>query len=137
MKKEKINLKKYSDFVKQMTSDESEQTFHLYNRLLELKKHNINPTLLLNSAIGLASEGGELSEIVKKCTFQGKELNSDTIFHLKRELGDIAFYWMNCCRALNLDPNDVMFENINKLKARYPNGKFDKTHSENRKKNDL
>jgi NTP pyrophosphatase (non-canonical NTP hydrolase) len=91
----------------------------------------------LTGAIGMASEGGEFAEIVKKCIFQGKSLDDETVFHCKRELGDIIWYWINSCRALGLDPNEVVEENVNKLKARYPGGEFDVHYSENRKKGDL
>ena len=56
---------------------------------------------------------------------------------MKRELGDIMWYWVNACRALDLDPNDVIAENVNKLESRYPGGKFDMYYSENRKDNDI
>jgi NTP pyrophosphatase (non-canonical NTP hydrolase) len=69
--------------------------------------------------------------------FQGKPLNSDNVFHMKRELGDIIWYWINACRALNLDPNDVIAENVNKLKSRYPGGDFNPWHSENRQEGDI
>ena len=92
---------------------------------------------LLTGAIGMASEGGEFAEIVKKCIFQGKPLDKDTIFHAKRELGDIIWYWTNACRALDLDPNDVIAENVHKLESRYPGGSFDAYYSENRKAGDL
>ena len=52
--------------------------------------------------------------------FQGKPLDDDTIFHMKRELGDIMWYWINACRALELDPNEVIAENVKKLESRYP-----------------
>ena len=76
-------------------------------------------------------------EIVKKMLFQGKPLNEDNLFHMKRELGDIMWYWINMCRALNLDPNAVIAENVEKLKSRYPGGEFDVYHSENRQQGDL
>ena len=102
------------------------------------KESGVNIALLLTGAIGIASEGGEsLAEIVKKCVFQGKPLNDETVFHAKRELGDIMWYWINSCRALGLDPNEVVEENVNKLKARYPGGEFDVHYSENRKEGDL
>ena len=69
--------------------------------------------------------------------FQGKPLNDENVFHMKRELGDIMWYWINACRSLNLDPNDVIQENVNKLESRYPHGKFDVFYSENRKEGDL
>jgi NTP pyrophosphatase (non-canonical NTP hydrolase) len=101
------------------------------------QKLNVNPALLVTGAIGLSSECGEFNEIVKKMLFQGKPLNEDNVFHMKRELGDIMWYWVNACRALDLDPNDVIAENVAKLEARYPGGKFDAHYSENRKAGDL
>jgi len=69
--------------------------------------------------------------------FQGKPLSDETLFHLKRELGDVIWYWINACRALDLDPNEVIAENVKKLESRYPNGSFDPYYSENRKAGDL
>jgi NTP pyrophosphatase (non-canonical NTP hydrolase) len=131
-----IDLNKYKEFVKEVTSNESNSTTHL-SRKLEKLDNRVNIALLMTGSIGLASEGGEFSEIVKKCVFQGKPLDDDTIFHMKRELGDIMWYWVNACRALELDPNDVVEENVNKLKARYPGGEFDVHYSENRQEGDL
>lgn len=133
-----IDLNKYMDFVKQVTSAESNSTTHLTRTLVSLDDQtDVNLALLLTGAIGMASEGGEFSEIVKKCVFQGKPLDDETVFHAKRELGDIMWYWINACRALGLDPNEVVAENVNKLKARYPGGEFDVYYSENRKEGDL
>jgi len=98
---------------------------------------DINVPLLLTAALGLAAETGEFCEIPKKMFFQGKPLNEENLFHMKRELGDVMWYWINACRALNLDPNDVIAENVNKLRARYPGGEFDVYHSENRSAGDL
>ena len=133
-----IDLNKYTDFVSAVTSKESNNYDHLHQRLLELSNTtNVNVSLLLTSAIGLAAEGGEFAELPKKIFFQGKPLTEAEIFHMKRELGDIFWYWTNACRALNLDPNDVIQENVNKLESRYPGGSFDAYYSENRKDGDL
>lgn len=132
------DLNKYKDFVQEVTSLESNSTMVLNNKLIDLEKETgVNIALLLTASIGMASEGGEFSEIVKKCIFQGKPLNDDTVFHFKRELGDIMWYWINACRALDLDPNEVVAENVKKLEARYPGGSFDVHYSENRKEGDL
>ena len=137
-KKELIDLNKYKDFVEKVTSIQSNETGSLTEQLNKLEHDsNVNMALLLTGSIGIASEGGEFAEIVKKCIFQGKLLDDETIFHAKRELGDIMWYWINSCRALGLDPNEVMAENVNKLKSRYPGGEFDVWHSENRKEGDL
>ena len=122
----------------EVTSDQSNNTISMHNHCNQLEqKSGVNIALLMTGSIGMASEGGEFSEIVKKCIFQGKPLNDETIFHLKRELGDIMWYWINSCRALDLDPDDVIEENVNKLKSRYPGGEFDVHYSENRKEGDL
>ena len=131
-----IDLNKYAEFVDGVTSPESKNSGALDTSIRELTKHVILPRLL-TASIGLASETGEFSEIVKKCLFQGKPMNDETLFHMKRELGDIIWYWIQGCRALNIDPNDVIAENVNKLKARYPGGEFDAYYSENRAEGDL
>ncbi len=133
-----VDLNKYKDFVQAVTSKESNSTMVLNNKLIDLEREsNVNLALLMTGAIGLSSEGGEFAEIVKKCIFQGKPLDDDTKFHIKRELGDIMWYWISSCRAMGLDPNEVIEENVNKLKARYPGGEFDVHYSENRKEGDL
>jgi|TARA_B100001105_G_scaffold92795_1_gene73856 NTP pyrophosphatase (non-canonical NTP hydrolase) len=133
-----VNLNSYKGFVEEVTSAEANQLTEFIDRLDELSDTtDVNIPLILNSAIGIASEGGEFAEIVKKCVFQGKPLDDETIFHAKRELGDIIWYWTNSCRALGLDPNEVIAENVHKLKSRYPGGEFNVHYSENRKEGDL
>ena len=130
------DLNRHKDFVEAVTSEESNDLEALIKRLRELDD-SVNIALLLTAGIGLASEGGEFDEIVKKCCFQGKPLDDETIFHLKRELGDIAWYWISACRSLGLDPNEVIAENVRKLEKRYPGGQFDVYRSENREAGDL
>ena len=146
-----VDLNKYMEFVEAVTSEQSHDLTTFMNQLDRLDGNyeaygsngeymhgpDINVPLLLCGAIGLGSETGEFQEIVKKITFQGKPLSDETLFHMKRELGDIMWYWINACRALRLDPNEVVAENVKKLEARYPGGHFDVYHSENRKQGDL
>jgi NTP pyrophosphatase (non-canonical NTP hydrolase) len=135
---DKIDLNKYAEFVLTVCSDQSKDAEAFVEHVRKLHNNsNVNVPLLLTSGIGLASEGGEFNEIVKKIFFQGKPLNEENIYHMKRELGDIAWYWTNACNALGLDPNEVLAENVSKLEARYPGGKFDAHYSENRKAGDL
>jgi hypothetical protein len=134
----KIDLNRYSSFVEAVTSNESNNMSEFSERIHSLSNNsNVNIPLLMTGGFGLGSEGGEFQEIVKKILFQGKPLNEENIFHMKRELGDIMWYWSNACRALNLDPNDVIAENVRKLEARYPGGTFDAYYSENRQDGDL
>ena len=141
----KIDLDRYSEFVGAVTSGPSTDLTEFMNRCDELDANYVNGThgpdinvpLLLTACLGLAAESGEFCEIPKKIFFQGKPLTAENVFHMKRELGDVMWYWINACRALRLDPNDVIAENVNKLKTRYPGGEFDAHYSENRKSGDL
>lgn len=142
-----VDLNSYTNFVKTVTSKASNDLTTFMNRLdiidgnydFTNNQHgpDVNVPLMLTGAMGLCSESGELMEIVKKMVFQGKPLTEETHFHMRRELGDIIWYWTNMCRALDVDPNAVIAENVNKLKARYPGGEFDVYHSENRQAGDL
>lgn len=146
-----INLHRYQEFVLEVTSKDSKDLTSFMNRLDRLDANyedygkdgamqhgpDVNVSLLITGALGLGAESGELQEIVKKMLFQGKPLNEENVFHMKRELGDIMWYWINTCTALGLDPNDVIAENVKKLEARYPGGNFDPYYSENRKQGDL
>jgi NTP pyrophosphatase (non-canonical NTP hydrolase) len=134
-----VDLNRYSEFVASVTSNESNDFEFFSNRLnyLNSQHQDLNISLLLTSAVGMCSESGEFIEIVKKVIFQGKELTDENVFHLKREIGDIFFYIINACRALGVDPNEAIKENVNKLINRYPAGKFDVHYSENRQDGDL
>jgi len=139
MTKKQVDLNEYTKFVDAVTSNESNNIDYFHRRLSDLSNNNdgYNFSLLMTSGIGIASEGGEFNEIIKKILFQGKHFNDENVFHMKRELGDIIWYWINACRALNLDPNEVIAENVRKLESRYPGGTFDVYKSENRKDGDL
>lgn len=133
----KTILNNYKTFVDGVTSNVSKDPELLQQRLADLLAKGADMPRLLTAGIGLSSESGEFNEIVKKITFHGKDYDEANIFHMKRELGDIIWYWMQACLALNLDPNDVVEENVRKLEARYPGGTFSVWHSENRQPGDL
>ena len=127
----------YSDFVTKVTSEPSLDLKALKKSLKNIdEKSPIESARLLTAALGLGSESGEFVEIVKKMFLQGKPPSEDNIFHMKRELGDIMWYWVTACAALELDPYEVISENQEKLAARYGE-KFEVGRSEVRKKGDL
>jgi NTP pyrophosphatase (non-canonical NTP hydrolase) len=133
-----IDLNKYKEFVDAVTSDESKNNDNFTNRWVTLvNQRDVDMPRLLTASMGLGAEAGEFTEVVKKILFQGKPLDADNIFHMQRELGDIMWYWMQGCMALNIDPNEVIQMNIDKLKARYPGGDFDAHYSENRQDGDV
>ena len=132
-----IDFDKYAEFVDAVTSDESTDFVALSDRLVELDRHGANIERLMTGAIGLNAEGGEVMEIVKKLVFQGKKWDDETVFHLKRELGDCMWYMMQCLIALESSVDEVISMNVEKLEKRYPGGTFDPYYSENRQEGDL
>jgi NTP pyrophosphatase (non-canonical NTP hydrolase) len=126
----------YIEFVDQVTSAPSKDNAQFIARVASLQAEGCDIQRLLTAAVGIAAEGGEFMEIVKKITFQGKPWNQDNIEHLKIELGDVMWYVAQACMALDISLEEVLDRNINKLAARYPEGTFDEYYSENRKAGD-
>lgn len=117
-----IDLNKYANFVDEVTSKTSKDSLAFADRVEDIALNaEINTARLATASIGISGEVGEFNEHVKKLFFHGKDLNVEA---MKSELGDIMWYWINACTALNLDPNEVISNNVNKLKARHPNGEF-------------
>ena len=81
----------------------------------ELDKKNI----LINGVMGLCGESGEAINIVKKHLAQGHELDREGLI---KELGDIAWYLAETASALEINLDEVLAKNIEKLKKRYPEG---------------
>ena len=83
---------------------------------------------LLHGAIGIATEGGEVLDAIKKHVYYGKELDLNNI---KEELGDLAWYMAIICDVLGVTLEEIQDANIKKLQDRYPNG-FTKEDAINR-----
>ena len=127
----------YSDFVTKVTSEPSMDLDALKKSFDNIEESSsIKMPRLLTAALGLGSETGEFVEIVKKMVLQGKPASEDNIFHMKRELGDIMWYWTTACASLGLDPYEVIKKKKKKLEARYGE-KFEVDRSEVRKEGDL
>ena len=132
-----VNTKAYLEFVDAVTSEQSKDFEALVYRLQELEGQEFPSERLLTAAVGMSAEAGEFTEIVKKIIFQGKPVNDENLFHLKRELGDIMWYVAQACMGLNVSIDEVIEMNVDKLKSRYPGGEFDVHYSENRVEGDL
>lgn len=133
-----IDTNKYIEFVRQTTSPASSDFAQLLSRMTELEATNdADVPRLLTAALGMSAEAGEFTEVVKKIILQGKTYNEESIFHMKRELGDICWYLAQACMSLNTSFDEVLQMNYEKLSARYPEGAFDVYHSENRVEGDL
>ncbi|MBR2621877.1 MAG: nucleoside triphosphate pyrophosphohydrolase family protein [Clostridia bacterium] len=103
------------------------------NEYQRLAMTTLNPNLdkkdiLINGVMGLCGEAGEAIDIVKKHLAQGHELDREKLIG---ELGDIAWYLAETATVLNVDLEEVLSRNIEKLKRRYPEG-FDSSRSLNR-----
>ena len=100
------------------------------NEYQRLAMTTLNPALskkdvLINGVMGLCGESGEAIDIVKKHLAQGHELDKQK---LAKELGDIAWYLAETATALDLNLEDILEANIEKLRKRYPEG-FDTQRS--------
>lgn len=132
-----IDLNKYVEFVNVTTSKPSKEHTPFIDRLMELREEDFPTERLLTAAVGMSAEAGEFTEIIKKIIFQGKPVNQENLFHLKRELGDIMWYVSQACLGLDISLEEVIQMNFEKLSARYPEGAFSIERSENRKDGDL
>ena len=88
--------------------------------------------MLYHAVFGLTSEAGEVAGILQK-QYQGHDVSLE---HIKKELGDCLWMIAEACQALDFDMADVAKTNIDKLKARFPDG-FSAERSINRKKGDI
>lgn len=77
-------------------------------------------TFLEYLTLGLASEAGEVSGVVKKYIRQDTSLDVAKE-KLTKELGDVLWYWARLCDELGLNPEEVMAQNIDKLLQRKQN----------------
>lgn len=94
------------------------------NEYQKLAMTTLNPDLdkkdvLINGVMGLCGESGEVIDIVKKHLAQGHELDRDKII---KELGDVAWYIAEIATVLDVELEEVLTLNIEKLKKRYPEG---------------
>ena len=132
-----VDTQRYLEFVNGVTSEQSKDYEAFVYRIQELEGQEFPTERLLTAAVGMSAEAGEFTEIVKKIIFQGKPVNEENLFHMKRELGDIMWYVAQACMGLNVSLDEVIEMNVDKLKARYPGGEFDVHHSENRVDGDV
>ena len=135
----RVNTDAYMEFVNAVTSEESRDYIPFNSRCFEIQSvdDGIPIHRLITAALGMGAESGEFTEVVKKIVFQGKPVNEDNIFHMKRELGDVMWYVAQACMSLDTTIDEIIEMNVEKLQARYPGGSFDVHHSENRAEGDV
>lgn len=74
---------------------------------------------LLNVTLGLVGESGEFADLIKKAFYQGHDID---LLKIEEELGDILWYVAVAAEVCGLSLEEVAIRNIEKLKARYPEG---------------
>jgi NTP pyrophosphatase (non-canonical NTP hydrolase) len=78
-----------------------------------------DPERLLNAALGLAGEAGEVCELLKKQRFHDKRPAPDALLS---ELGDVLYYVAVMAYEAGIPLDGVAAFNVAKLQARYPEG---------------
>lgn len=86
----------------------------------------------LHALHGMVGEIGEIHSIYQK-TFQGHKFDKT---HVKKELGDLLWFVAEYCTVMGWELDDIMQLNIDKLKARFPDG-FEAIRSIERKDGDI
>jgi NTP pyrophosphatase (non-canonical NTP hydrolase) len=97
-----VNIKQYHREVKRTTSESV----------------TLSEALCVGG-LGLTGEAGEVADHLKKHLFHGHTLDRDA---LCKEMGDVLWYLVFLCNALNISLAEVMDRNATKLRARYPDG---------------
>lgn len=84
---------------------------------------------MINGALGLSGEAGEVADIIKKVLFHDKPMDRQ---HLLEELGDTLWYMNLLILTMGSTWDEVMAMNIAKLETRFPDKKFNVEHVNNR-----
>jgi len=100
-----MNLKDYQDLCKRTA-----------------KKFKDKDMELADFGLGIAGEAGDAAGCIKKTLFH----TNDQTDGIRENLGDTMWYIAMICNHFNWDLEEVLAENIEKLRKRYPQGFLDK-----------
>lgn len=95
------------------------------------REYETKDRLLMLAALGIAGEGGEVVDLIKKAEFHDHPLDQKKV---AEELGDLLWYLSTMADAIGWTLDQVAAFNVEKLRARYPDG-FDPERSKNRSGN--
>lgn len=104
-----------------MRTNDGLSTLKVEKKLEDYRQANTNGDTgeLLNGALGITGEAGEVADMIKKYVFHGHDLDRDALI---KELGDVCWYVALLSHAIGVDLGEVMNRNIEKLARRYPEG---------------
>lgn len=120
---EKDFFNAYCEFANSTTSELAKDDEIFQKKAAELSQLlDGNYARLDNAISGIAGEAGEIADLWKKLKFHGKEFNQENKDKLVKELGDMFWYLAQASMALNVSMDEMIKQNIEKLKLRHPNG---------------
>ncbi len=82
-----------------------------------IRKESEGKNLIVGFALGLGGESGEVLDDIKKREYHGRNIS---IEHTAEELGDVMWYVANIATQLGFSLEDILINNICKLRDRYP-----------------
>lgn len=132
LQEELIDAMQYCEHLKRVLCDALTANDYQRMAMRTAGEYESNLAKIRNAVYGLNGEAGEVIDLLKKHEFQGHELNKEKLID---ECGDCLWYAALLADALDVTLEDVMLRNVEKLKARYPDG-FDKSRSINRDKSE-
>lgn len=116
-------FEKYATFVDGVTSEVCRDDEAFFQRAREISSWmNGSFSRMDNAVAGLAGEAGEVGDLWKKLKFHNKELSEENRQKLIDELSDVCWYTMQAAIALNVNFDDIIRHNVEKLQARHPHG---------------
>lgn len=112
-----------------MTFEQIVKTLFKKGDQIHLSSHDVD---LLHAATGICGEAGEVLDLIKKTTFNNRDLDYRKLLE---ELGDVEFYLEALRQALDISREDILKQNMEKLSLRYPKGYSDRAAFERADKN--
>lgn len=108
----------FTHYIEQLTSFANDAKILTQSDYSQAPMWDTRTTMLFWNIIGLIGEAGEIARLLIRYLW-GDKLDNEK---LRKEIGDCLWYLAAICTKADLSLEDVMQENINKLKLRYPNG---------------
>ena len=103
-----ITLKEYQEFCK-----------------LTAKKFDVPEHEIFSWGLGISGEAGDVAGCIKKTFFH----KNDQKQGIRENVGDVMWYASMICNYFGWNLQDILEENLAKLKARYPQGFTEKDAS--------
>ncbi len=118
-------MKAMAKYVMTVNEYQKQASRTINNELTRLQKE-------YHALHGIVGEIGEIHSLYQKA-YQGHEYTEE---HMKKEFGDLLWFIAEYCTANEWSLEEIMQMNIDKLKARFPEG-FDCEKSLHRKEGDI